>query len=117
MSPELLTYAGIFLFGVFISSVAQVLLKKAAMRSYASRLREYLNPLVITAYTIFLLSTLLTMLAYRVVPLSLGPILEATSYVYVTAFGVLIFKERLTPKRVVALGLIVVGIAVYSCGV
>ena len=35
--------------------------------------------------------TFLTMLAYKGIPLSLGPVLEATSYLYVTVFGVTIF--------------------------
>ena len=37
----------ILLFSVFISSVSQILLKKAADRTYESSLKEYLNPLVI----------------------------------------------------------------------
>lgn len=36
----------ILLFSVFISSVSQILLKKAADRTYESSLKEYLNPLV-----------------------------------------------------------------------
>ena len=40
--------------GVLVSSVSQVLLKKAAMRQYETPLKEYLNPWVITAYTLFL---------------------------------------------------------------
>ena len=39
----------ILLFSVFISSVSQILLKKAANRTYESPLKEYLNPLVIGA--------------------------------------------------------------------
>ena len=46
----------------------------------------------------------------------MGPILEATSYVYVTVFGVTIFKEKMTRKKLVALGLILAGICVYSFG-
>ena len=40
-------YIGIYLLGVLISSISQVLLKKAALRTYDSPLKEYLNPLVI----------------------------------------------------------------------
>lgn len=114
MSEGLVFYALIFLLGVFISSLSQVLLKKAAMRSYGSVLREYLNPLVIGAYAIFFLATLMTIVAYRGVPLSLGPILEATSYLYITFFSVVIFKEKINMRKVAALALIIVGIIVYS---
>ena len=82
---SLIAYSGIYLIGVFISAISQVLLKKAAMRTYATPLQEYLNPFVIFAYTIFVAATLLTIISYKVVPLSLGPILEATSYIYITA--------------------------------
>ena len=55
--------------------------------------------------------------AYRVVPLSFGPVLESTSYLYVTVFGVLFFKERITKKKVVALMLILLGVVIYSFGI
>lgn len=54
------------------------------------------------------------MYAYKGIPLSMGPVLEATSYIYITIFGVCIFKEKLNPKKIVALLLIVGGILVYS---
>ncbi len=69
----------LFLAAVFVAAVSQVLLKKAAMRHYESVLREYLNPLVIVAYGFFFLATAVDVIAYREVPLSLGPILEAST--------------------------------------
>lgn len=112
-----LAYAALNLLGVFISAISQVLLKKSALGEHESRWGEYLNPLVVFAYALFVCATLLSVIAYRGIPLSMGPVLDATGYLYVTAFGVLIFHERLTPRRVLALGLIIVGIIVYSCGV
>lgn len=110
-------YAGIYLLGVFIASVSQVMLKKAAQKDHGSLVKEYTDPLVVFAYVLFVLTTLMTIYAYKEVPLSLGPILESTSYLYVTVFGILIFKERFNAKKVVALALIIVGIVVYSLGV
>lgn len=109
-----LFYAAVLLVGVFLSAISQVMLKKAAMRQYSSRLREYLNPLVIFAYTIFVGTTFLGIYAYKGIPLSMGPVLEATSYIYVTIFGVTIFKEKLNWRKLAALLLIVAGIVVYS---
>ncbi len=114
MNKQLIVYAGIMLLGVFISSVAQVLLKKAAQKQYNSVLEEYLNLPVITAYTILFGATFLSIYAYKVVPLSMGPILEATGYIWVTIFGVTIFKEKLDAWRLSALALIIGGIVVYS---
>lgn len=107
-------YSLILLAGVFISAVSQVMLKKAAQKEYDSPIKEYLNPLVISAYALFFGTTLLSMIAYKEIPLSLGPILEATSYIYITAFGVLLFKEKLDRRRVLSLALIILGIAVYA---
>ena len=112
MAPYILIY----LSSVFVASVSQVLLKKEAQKPHKNVIQEYLNPLVIIAYTFFLGTTVLSMLAYKGIPLNLGPILETTSYFYITIFGVIIFKERLTKQKILALALIVVGIAIYTLG-
>lgn len=111
-----LVYAAFALFGVFISGISQVLLKKSAGRQYSSAIREYLNPLVIVAYAMFFGATLLSVYAYKGIPLSMGPILDATGYVYVTIFGITIFHEKLNARRILALVLIILGIVVYSLG-
>ena len=114
MDKQLLTYAALMLFGTFISSVAQVMLKKAAQKQYASFWKEYLNVRVIAAYAIFFAASLLAVFAYRVVPLSMGAILEATGYLYITLFSVLIFHEKIGTKKILALLMIVCGIVVYA---
>lgn len=115
MNSRLLSYAALMLLGVFISSVAQVLLKKASQEQYDSVIREYLNVPVITAYAIFFAATFLSIFAYRVIPLSMGAILEATGYVYVTIFSVTIFHEKIGREKIIALAMIITGIIVYSC--
>ena len=114
MNKTLLIYSVVMLFGTFISAISQVLLKKAANKSYENKIKEYMNAPVIIAYSIFVAATFLGIFAYKVVPLSMGPILEATSYIYITIFGVTIFKEKITPRKVVALIMIIVGIVIYS---
>ena len=117
MNESMILYSGVLLLGTFISAVSQVILKKAALKTYSSKIREYLNFPVIFAYTLFLLTTFMCIFAYRVVPLSFGPVLESTSYLYVTVFGVLFFKEKITKKKAIALALILSGVVVYSFGV
>ena len=102
------------LFGTFLAAVSQVMLKKAALRSYKIKLREYLNPLVISAYIILIGTTFLSIYAYKELPLSMGPVLEATSYIYVTFFGVVFFKEKMSGQKLLSLTLIVGGIIVYT---
>ena len=84
-------YTVLMLVSVFISSISQVLLKKAAMRHYDSVIQEYFNLKVIIGYVLFAATSLLAVLAYRVIPLSMGSVLEATSYIYVTVFGAAFF--------------------------
>ena len=108
------SYALILMLGTFLASISQVMLKKAAMKTWPNRIREYLNPWVITAYGIFIGTTLISVAAYRGLPVSLGAVLESTSYLYVTLFGVLIFHEKLTRQKGIALALILGGIAVYA---
>ncbi len=114
IDKTLILYSLILLFGVFISAISQVMLKKAAMKKYDNPLLEYLNPLVIFAYVLFVGCTFLSILAYRGIPLSLGPVLEATSYIYVTIFGVKIFKEKVDRKKLIALVMIIAGVLVSS---
>ena len=104
----------LLLVSVFISSVSQILLKKAADRTYENHLREYLNPLVIFSYGKIFWSVILTMLALKKVPLSMQPILESTGYIFVAVMGYIFLKERLSKRKLVGIALILVGIIVFS---
>ena len=114
MKYEKLVYVSILLLGVLISAVAQVLLKKESQKEHFSRMKEYINIRVIVAYAIFFAATFLSIFAYKGMPLSWGPVIEATGYIYVTIFGVLVFHEKLSFRKVVALVFIISGILVYS---
>lgn len=114
MNNSILLYSGILLFGVFISSISQVMLKKSSSKEYKNIIFEYLNPQVIGAYTLFFFSSFLSVFAYKIVPLSLGPALESTSYLYITFWGFTIFKEKLTKQKIFSLFLIILGICFYS---
>lgn len=104
----------LLLFSVFISSVSQILLKKAANRTYESTIKEYMNPLVIGAYGMFFCSVILTMLALRYVPLSMSPILESTGYIFVSVMGYFFLKERFTRRKLLGFTLILVGVIIFN---
>lgn len=114
MTQAQLPYVLLYLGSTFLASVSQVLLKKAALREHKSLLAEYTDWCVILGYGLFVGCTLLTMLAYKGVPLNVGPVLEATGYLYVTVFGVTIFHEKMNPKKILALALILAGIVIYA---
>ncbi len=104
----------VLLTSIFIASISQVILKKSTFKHYDSVIREYINLPVILAYSIFLIANMMTVFAYSAVPLSLGIALETTSYLYITFFGVVIFKEKLTKQKIFSLALIILGILVYA---
>lgn len=118
MSNEQLTtvFSFVFLGSVFISSVSQILLKKSADKTYDSRLKEYLNPLVIIAYGMFFCSMLITMYCYRYVDVSAGPVLESAGYVFVAVLGAVFLKEKFTAKKIVGILVLLSGITLFSLG-
>ena len=90
------------------------MLKISAKKSYKSKIREYMNPLVILSYGLFFGCTLITMLAYRKVPLSMGQILESSGYIFVTILGTTILKEKLSRKKMIGMAVILLGIFVFT---
>lgn len=110
-------YVMILLVSVFISAVSQIILKTAANKTYESTVKEYLNFRVIFSYGLFFLSTILTMIALKKVPLSMQPILESTSYIYVSVMGYFLLKERFSKRKLLGLALILLGIFVYSINI
>ena len=111
---SLVLFMGIFVLGVFISSVAQILLKKSAEKEYPNKIREYLNVRVIVGYAIFFAATLCSVYAYKVVPLSYGPILESTGYIFVAVLSWLFIKEKISLQKGIGIMVIIVGIVIYS---
>ena len=98
-------YIAVWILSVLISSVAQVMLKVEANKKHESRLREYLNPMVITAYGIFFL---------KYVPLTYSPIIEPLSYIFVPVIGILVLKEKISKRRVLGIAIMFVGIVIFS---
>ncbi len=110
----MIRYIFLFLFSVFISSWSQILLKSSAGENHDSFIREYLNIKVVIAYMFFFVSSLLTVFAYKYVPLSLGPVLEASGYIFVAILGGLLLKEKLEKRKIMGLIIIFVGILVSN---
>ncbi len=107
-------YVLIFLVSVLISSLSQVLLKISAEKEHDSILKEYLNVRTLGAYGLFFLSTLITVFAYKYVSLATGAVLEASGYIFVTIFGMLILKEKVGRNKLIGLAIILVGILVFN---
>ncbi|MBQ9735563.1 MAG: EamA family transporter [Clostridia bacterium] len=116
MDKTLVLYSLILLASVFISSVSQLLLKKSSGIQYPSKIREYLNPYVIIGYALFFGCTIVSMVALKVVPLSMSPIIESCGYIFVTLLSFFFLKEKITRRQLLGTVLIILGVVVYSLG-
>ena len=111
---ETLIYSLIMLGSVLIASISQIGLKISSNKKYDHVLKEYLNPWVIGSYILFFVSTLLTVLAMRVLTVSHAMILESAGYIFVAIFSFTLLKERISLKKFVGIFFILLGILVYS---
>lgn len=110
---EMVLHAGVMILGVIAAGFSQLLLKRAALQTHKHWIFQYLNVRVISGYAIMVFSTLCTVFAYRVIPLSMGPVWDAVGQFVVIAISVLILKEKLSRRKIVGLATIVVGILVF----
>ena len=110
----MLKYMLIYIVSVLIASVSQIILKTSSGKTYDSFIREYLNPRVIIAYGLFFLTTFISLYAYKVIPLSMGPILESTGYIWVAILSFVILGEKISKRKLMGLLVIIAGIVVYS---
>lgn len=106
-------YGLIYITGVFISSIAQLLLKKSSSISYDNKLKEYLNFKTIFAYFIFFSATLLSLFSFKGLPLLYGTLLGTTEYIFVTILSYLFLKEKISFRKLLGLILVIIGIIVY----
>lgn len=109
----MILYSAILILSVFISALSQVLLKKSALKSYASFIREYLNFYVVPAYAIYFLAVFLDLLALKKVPVSFIPVAEASSYIFVLIFGKIFFNEKFSKRKIIAMIMILAGILIF----
>ncbi len=101
-------------FGVFLASVSQILLKSSASDQHPSFINEYLNGRVIGGYSLLLISLLLDLFAMRfgVLAKEVSSI-ESLSYLFVPLLSWLFLRERISKKKLIAIGLIMAGVIVF----
>ena len=98
---------------VAVASISQVLLKKSALKTYDTVVREYLNPYVISGYGLLFLSMLLTIYAYSGMEYKNGPVIESLGNVMVLVLGYFVFGERISVRKMAGIACIMAGIAVF----
>lgn len=106
-------YMLFLLASVTIASFSQIILKIAAKKTYSSVIKEYLNPHVIIGYGMMVLTTVMTLLAYRGLDYKNGPVIESIGYIFVMVLSSIFFKEKITKKKLLGNILILVGVFVF----
>ena len=104
----------LFIVATFLAAGPQILLKLSADRPHAGRWREYLNPYVLIAYTIFTISLVMTVIAYKNISLSLGRMLDSSTYIFVALLGSVFLKEKLKGRQIAGIIFICAGIIIFS---
>lgn len=105
--------AVLFVFSVLLAAFGQILLKTSANKTYESKIKEYLNPYVISGYSIFVVNTFLAIFCYRWLDLKQGGVLQMFSYVFIMVLGRIFLNEKITKKKVLGMILIMGGIFVF----
>ena len=98
---------------VTVASFSQIILKISAKKTYSSVIREYLNPHVVIGYGMMVLSTVLTILAYRGLDYKNGPVIESLGYILVMFLSLAFFGEKITRRKLLGNLLILAGIFVF----
>ncbi len=99
---------------VAVASVSQVLLKKSALKVYDNVIREYLNPYVIGGYGLLFCSMLLTVYAYSGMDYKNGPVIESLGNVFVLVLGYVVFRERISLRKILGIACIMAGIVIFN---
>ena len=99
---------------VFLAACAQMLLKQGARQEYAQWWRQYMNGWVIGGYAIMFATMMLNIFAMsKGIQVKEVSIIESMSYLFVPALSFVIFKEKLTWRRTLAIAVIIIGVIVF----
>ena len=96
-----------------IAGISQFVLKKAADKDYKRWIDQYLNWRVIIGYGMMFLSTFCSVYAQKVVPLSMSPIWDACSQIFVLSIGFFILHEHVSRKKLLGVCIMIAGILIF----
>lgn len=107
-------YYIIVILSVFAAACAQMLLKQGAQKEYASWWRQYLNPWVIGGYGIMVCSLVLNIWCMsKGVQVKEVSVIESMSYLFVPVLAFMLFKEKLTVRKICAIAVIITGVVIF----
>jgi multidrug transporter EmrE-like cation transporter len=110
-------YIVVFLVGVLLASIGQVLMKIGATRTLArSVFASLLNPYTVVGYVLMLSSTVTSTVALKVLPLKVTVSLLPLGYIVVVLLSLAILGERMGRRRVWGMVMILIGVVLFNQG-
>ena len=106
----------ISLFATVILAVVQLILKKASGKSWNSKIREYLNLPVISAYGLSFIATFISVYSMKYIPVAIFAVINGAGQIFVPILSTVFLKEKLSKKKWIGIVVISIGIIVVSLG-
>ena len=107
-------YYILVILSVFVAACAQMLLKQGARQNYLGFWRQYLNPWVIGGYGIMACSLVLNIFCMsRGVQVKEVSVIESLSYLFVPCLAFVLFGERITWRKGVAIAIVISGVIIF----
>lgn len=111
---KLNTWYLLVIVGIFASACSQLLLKTSANKNHSSFSSSILNFRVVLAYTIFLGSLIINIMAMnKGIGLKDIPILESLGYIFVPTMSLLVLKEKMDRKTCLSILTILLGVIIF----
>lgn len=99
---------------VFIAALSQLLLKSSSRDRHANVISEYLNWKVMCGYGMMGVSLLMNIFAMsKGIQVKEVSIMESLSYLFVPFLSFLVFKEKLSWRKIGAIAMIMIGVIVF----
>jgi hypothetical protein len=101
--------------GVFLTSVAQVILKRGATLKHEARALEfYLNLYTVCGYSIMLIVTLINLYIFRTLDLKYILIFLPSTYVLVFLLSGAILHEKIDKRKLLQYSIVMVGVFIFN---
>ena len=101
---------------IVLTSVAQLILKKAALVSNKKSFSifSYLNIYSVVSYALFVIVTLLNLYALKKIQVKEMVIFLPLTYLIIPIFSYLLFKEKIGKQHILGILVIITGIIIFN---
>lgn len=107
----------LLLLAILFTGISQVLMKTGSSRTGEGRFQiftMYLNAPTMIAYGLLLVTTIISVIVLRDIPLKVFYAVASLNFLVVTALSYWLLKEKVDREMIIALVLIVTGVLVFN---